>query len=189
MLSPTKPLVVFSSPLASDISCEFLIWYENRRRTGVNLTSRRQIYFARDSLPAGFASTKDQDIAGSSVYDMPCHIDCQCSLKRSFVCIVLLKCDPPGVKGDSEGALTGMGPRSLKMLLRAALCSVFNHCADFVAGKFREKASILHKIAKKKCQVEDSEKANGVASRSGKELFHVHLIWLFGWIHLYLLSC
>uniref|UniRef100_A0A1A8U2W8 Solute carrier family 24 (Sodium/potassium/calcium exchanger), member 2 n=2 Tax=Nothobranchius furzeri TaxID=105023 RepID=A0A1A8U2W8_NOTFU len=33
-------------------------------------------------------------------------------------------------------------------------------------GKFREKASILHKIAKKKCQVEDSEKANGVASRS-----------------------
>uniref|UniRef100_A0A667YYE6 Solute carrier family 24 member 2 n=1 Tax=Myripristis murdjan TaxID=586833 RepID=A0A667YYE6_9TELE len=31
-------------------------------------------------------------------------------------------------------------------------------------GKFREKASILHKIAKKKCQVEDSEKANGVAS-------------------------
>ncbi|XP_035849498.1 sodium/potassium/calcium exchanger 2 isoform X3 [Sander lucioperca] len=33
-------------------------------------------------------------------------------------------------------------------------------------GKFREKASILDKIAKKKCQVEDSEKANGVASRS-----------------------
>nr|XP_043876864.1 sodium/potassium/calcium exchanger 2-like isoform X1 [Solea senegalensis]XP_043876865.1 sodium/potassium/calcium exchanger 2-like isoform X1 [Solea senegalensis] len=37
-------------------------------------------------------------------------------------------------------------------------------------GKFREKASILHKIAKKKCQVEDSEKANGVASRSDKNL-------------------
>ncbi|XP_051934550.1 sodium/potassium/calcium exchanger 2-like isoform X2 [Hippocampus zosterae] len=37
-------------------------------------------------------------------------------------------------------------------------------------GKFREKASILHKIAKKKCQVEDSEKANGVASRSEKNL-------------------
>uniref|UniRef100_A0A673ABZ1 Sodium/calcium exchanger membrane region domain-containing protein n=1 Tax=Sphaeramia orbicularis TaxID=375764 RepID=A0A673ABZ1_9TELE len=36
-------------------------------------------------------------------------------------------------------------------------------------GKFREKASILHKIAKKKCQVEDSEKANGVASRSEGE--------------------
>nr|XP_046175621.1 sodium/potassium/calcium exchanger 2-like isoform X1 [Oncorhynchus gorbuscha] len=37
-------------------------------------------------------------------------------------------------------------------------------------GKFREKASILHKIAKKKCQVEDSEKANGVASRSDTNL-------------------
>ncbi|XP_061664310.1 sodium/potassium/calcium exchanger 2-like isoform X2 [Syngnathoides biaculeatus] len=37
-------------------------------------------------------------------------------------------------------------------------------------GKFREKASILHKIAKKKCQVEDSEKANGVASRSDRNL-------------------
>ncbi|XP_067117562.1 sodium/potassium/calcium exchanger 2-like isoform X1 [Osmerus mordax] len=37
-------------------------------------------------------------------------------------------------------------------------------------GKFREKASILHKIAKKKCQVEDSEKANGAASRSDKNL-------------------
>ncbi|KAI1888307.1 hypothetical protein AGOR_G00183670 [Albula goreensis] len=37
-------------------------------------------------------------------------------------------------------------------------------------GKFREKASILHKIAKKKCQVEDSEKANGVASQSDKNL-------------------
>ncbi|XP_034019912.1 sodium/potassium/calcium exchanger 2-like isoform X2 [Thalassophryne amazonica] len=37
-------------------------------------------------------------------------------------------------------------------------------------GKFREKASILHKIAKKKCQVEDSEKANGVASQTDKNL-------------------
>ncbi|RVE60630.1 hypothetical protein OJAV_G00182880 [Oryzias javanicus] len=37
-------------------------------------------------------------------------------------------------------------------------------------GKFREKASILHKIAKKKCQVEDSEKANGVSSRADKNL-------------------
>ncbi|KAJ3585690.1 hypothetical protein NHX12_014409 [Muraenolepis orangiensis] len=40
-----------------------------------------------------------------------------------------------------------------------------------LGGKFREKASILHKIAKKKCQVEDSEKANGVAaSRSDRNL-------------------
>lgn len=43
----------------------------------------------------------------------------------------------------------------------------FNLCGASFPGKFREKASILHKIAKKKCQVEDSEKANGVASRSG----------------------
>ncbi|TWW63175.1 Sodium/potassium/calcium exchanger 2 [Takifugu flavidus] len=46
----------------------------------------------------------------------------------------------------------------------------FNLCGASFSGKFREKASILHKIAKKKCQVEDSEKANGVASRSDKNL-------------------
>lgn len=45
--------------------------------------------------------------------------------------------------------------------------SLFDLCGASFSGKFREKASILHKIAKKKCQVEDSEKANGVASRSG----------------------
>ena len=61
----------------------------------------------------------------------------------------------------------------MKTLRHAALCSAFNHGGHSVAGKFREKASILHKIAKKKCQVEDSEKANGVASRSGKTLQHV----------------
>ncbi|XP_068783513.1 sodium/potassium/calcium exchanger 2 isoform X1 [Struthio camelus] len=32
-------------------------------------------------------------------------------------------------------------------------------------GKFKERASILHKIAKKKCQVEDSERRNGAANR------------------------
>ncbi|XP_033928734.1 sodium/potassium/calcium exchanger 2 [Melopsittacus undulatus] len=31
-------------------------------------------------------------------------------------------------------------------------------------GKFKEKASILHKIAKKKCQVEDTERQNGAAN-------------------------
>ncbi|CAH2293930.1 sodium potassium calcium exchanger 2 isoform X1 [Pelobates cultripes] len=35
-------------------------------------------------------------------------------------------------------------------------------------GKFREKASILHKMAKKKCQVEDSERLNGAANYSDK---------------------
>uniref|UniRef100_A0A8C4YT95 Solute carrier family 24 member 2 n=1 Tax=Gopherus evgoodei TaxID=1825980 RepID=A0A8C4YT95_9SAUR len=33
-------------------------------------------------------------------------------------------------------------------------------------GKFKEKASILHKIAKKKCQVEDSERWNGAANHA-----------------------
>uniref|UniRef100_A0A674JW24 Solute carrier family 24 member 2 n=1 Tax=Terrapene triunguis TaxID=2587831 RepID=A0A674JW24_9SAUR len=33
-------------------------------------------------------------------------------------------------------------------------------------GKFKEKASILHKIAKKKCQVEDSERRNGAANHA-----------------------
>uniref|UniRef100_A0A452J1S8 Sodium/calcium exchanger membrane region domain-containing protein n=1 Tax=Gopherus agassizii TaxID=38772 RepID=A0A452J1S8_9SAUR len=35
-------------------------------------------------------------------------------------------------------------------------------------GKFKEKASILHKIAKKKCQVEDSERWNGAANHAEK---------------------
>ncbi|OCT97786.1 sodium/potassium/calcium exchanger 2 isoform X2 [Xenopus laevis] len=35
-------------------------------------------------------------------------------------------------------------------------------------GKFREKASILRKMAKKKCQVEDSERLNGAASYTEK---------------------
>ncbi|MBN3281038.1 NCKX2 protein, partial [Polyodon spathula] len=35
-------------------------------------------------------------------------------------------------------------------------------------GRFKEKASILHKIAKKKCQVEDSERPNGVANCGDK---------------------
>ncbi|XP_063277596.1 sodium/potassium/calcium exchanger 2 isoform X2 [Prinia subflava] len=35
-------------------------------------------------------------------------------------------------------------------------------------GKFKERASILHKIAKKKCQVEDSERQNGAANHGAK---------------------
>ncbi|XP_038257636.1 sodium/potassium/calcium exchanger 2 isoform X1 [Dermochelys coriacea] len=35
-------------------------------------------------------------------------------------------------------------------------------------GKFKEKASILHKIAKKKCQVEDSERRNGATNHAEK---------------------
>ncbi len=78
-----------------------------------------------------------------------------------------------GSKVTTEELWLGWGREALKMLRYAALCSTANHRGDSFAGKFREKASILHKIAKKKCQVEDSEKANGVASRSGKKLFHV----------------
>ncbi|XP_054603492.1 sodium/potassium/calcium exchanger 2 isoform X7 [Nothobranchius furzeri] len=52
-------------------------------------------------------------------------------------------------------------------LMRNSIFQLMIHTLDPLSeGKFREKASILHKIAKKKCQVEDSEKANGVASRS-----------------------
>ncbi|CAB1452391.1 unnamed protein product [Pleuronectes platessa] len=60
--------------------------------------------------------------------------------------------------------------RGQRGALKRLLGFFYNHCGDSFAGKFREKASILHKIAKKKCQVEDSEKANGVASRSDKNL-------------------
>lgn len=82
---------------------------------------------------------------------------------------VYLKCDSLEVKGD-RGALTRMRPRGFvwsSKMWGAGL--IFYLCVISFAGKFREKASILHKIAKKKCQVEDSEKANGVASRSGDD--------------------
>ncbi|XP_075306739.1 sodium/potassium/calcium exchanger 2-like isoform X6 [Odontesthes bonariensis] len=56
-------------------------------------------------------------------------------------------------------------------LMRNSIFQLMIHTLDPLSeGKFREKASILHKIAKKKCQVEDSEKANGVTSRSDKNL-------------------
>ncbi|KAM6909309.1 sodium/potassium/calcium exchanger 2 isoform 4-T4 [Xenentodon cancila] len=56
-------------------------------------------------------------------------------------------------------------------LMRNSIFQLMIHTLDPLSeGKFREKASILHKIAKKKCQVEDSEKANGVASCSDKNL-------------------
>ncbi|KAM9717900.1 sodium/potassium/calcium exchanger 2 isoform 7-T9 [Menidia menidia] len=56
-------------------------------------------------------------------------------------------------------------------LMRNSIFQLMIHTLDPLSeGKFREKASILHKIAKKKCQVEDSEKANGVTSRTDKNL-------------------
>lgn len=38
------------------------------------------------------------------------------------------------------------------------------------SGRFREKASILHKIAKKKCQVDENERQNGAANHVGESL-------------------
>uniref|UniRef100_A0A8C6T764 Sodium/calcium exchanger membrane region domain-containing protein n=1 Tax=Neogobius melanostomus TaxID=47308 RepID=A0A8C6T764_9GOBI len=52
-------------------------------------------------------------------------------------------------------------------LMRNSIFQLMIHTLDPLSeGKFREKASILHKIAKKKCQVEDIEKANGVAKNN-----------------------
>ncbi|XP_043101059.1 sodium/potassium/calcium exchanger 2-like isoform X5 [Puntigrus tetrazona] len=49
-------------------------------------------------------------------------------------------------------------------LMRNSIFHLMIHTLDPLSeGKFREKASILHKIAKKKCQVEDS---NGVADKN-----------------------
>lgn len=39
---------------------------------------------------------------------------------------------------------------------------------SLASGRFREKASILHKIAKKKCQVDENERQNGAANHVGK---------------------
>ncbi|XP_025929326.1 sodium/potassium/calcium exchanger 2 isoform X2 [Apteryx rowi] len=50
-------------------------------------------------------------------------------------------------------------------LMRNSIFQLMIHTLDPLAeGKFKERASILHKIAKKKCQVEDSERRNGDAN-------------------------
>ncbi|XP_032653444.1 sodium/potassium/calcium exchanger 2 isoform X3 [Chelonoidis abingdonii] len=54
-------------------------------------------------------------------------------------------------------------------LMRNSIFQLMIHTLDPLAeGKFKEKASILHKIAKKKCQVEDSERRNGAANHAEK---------------------
>ncbi|MBN3275740.1 NCKX2 protein, partial [Polyodon spathula] len=51
-------------------------------------------------------------------------------------------------------------------LMRNSIFQLMIHTLDPLAeGRFREKVSILHKIAKKKCQAEDSERPNGVGNR------------------------
>ncbi|XP_021433301.1 sodium/potassium/calcium exchanger 2 isoform X1 [Oncorhynchus mykiss] len=70
--------------------------------------------------------------------------------------------------GSSASLHNSLMRNSIFQLMIHTLDPLSEEFAD--SGQFREKASILHKIAKKKCQVEDSEKANGVASRSDKNL-------------------
>jgi hypothetical protein len=46
--------------------------------------------------------------------------------------------------------------------------TVFFLPLSLASGRFREKASILHKIAKKKCQVDENERQNGAANHVGE---------------------
>ncbi|XP_030194663.1 sodium/potassium/calcium exchanger 2 isoform X5 [Gadus morhua] len=79
------------------------------------------------------------------------------------------KARPRLQRGGSSASLhNSLMRNSIFQLMIHTLDPLSEEFAD--SGKFREKASILHKIAKKKCQVEDSEKANGVASRSDRNL-------------------
>ncbi|XP_061816961.1 sodium/potassium/calcium exchanger 2-like isoform X6 [Nerophis lumbriciformis] len=79
------------------------------------------------------------------------------------------KARPRLQRGGSSASLhNSLMRNSIFQLMIHTLDPLSEEFAD--SGKFREKASILHKIAKKKCQVEDSEKANGVASRADKNL-------------------
>ncbi|XP_051999833.1 sodium/potassium/calcium exchanger 2-like isoform X2 [Xyrauchen texanus] len=85
------------------------------------------------------------------------------------------KLSPGGVEDDSKLSAKprlqrGGSSASLhNSLMRNSIFQLMIHTLDPLSeefadsGKFREKASILHKIAKKKCQVEDS---NGVADKN-----------------------
>ncbi|XP_066897530.1 sodium/potassium/calcium exchanger 2 isoform X4 [Kogia breviceps] len=54
-------------------------------------------------------------------------------------------------------------------LMRNSIFQLMIHTLDPLAeGRFREKASILHKIAKKKCQVDENERQNGAANHVEK---------------------
>uniref|UniRef100_A0A8C1VBV7 Sodium/calcium exchanger membrane region domain-containing protein n=1 Tax=Cyprinus carpio TaxID=7962 RepID=A0A8C1VBV7_CYPCA len=82
------------------------------------------------------------------------------------------KLSPSGVEDDSKLSAKprlqrGGSSASLhNSLMRNSIFHLMIHTLDPLSeGKFREKASILHKIAKKKCQVEDS---NGVAALIGE---------------------
>ncbi|XP_006881339.1 PREDICTED: sodium/potassium/calcium exchanger 2 isoform X2 [Elephantulus edwardii] len=54
-------------------------------------------------------------------------------------------------------------------LMRNSIFQLMIHTLDPLAeGRFREKASILHKIAKKKCHVDENERQNGAANHMDK---------------------
>ncbi|XP_037653199.1 sodium/potassium/calcium exchanger 2 isoform X5 [Choloepus didactylus] len=54
-------------------------------------------------------------------------------------------------------------------LMRNSIFQLMIHTLDPLAeGRFREKASILHKIAKKKCPVDENERQNGAANHVEK---------------------
>ncbi|XP_054377011.1 sodium/potassium/calcium exchanger 2 isoform X3 [Pongo abelii] len=54
-------------------------------------------------------------------------------------------------------------------LMRNSIFQLMIHTLDPLAeGRFREKASILHKIAKKKCHVDENERQNGAANHVEK---------------------
>ncbi|XP_056224705.1 sodium/potassium/calcium exchanger 2-like isoform X6 [Seriola aureovittata] len=93
-----------------------------------------------------------------------------CMTKNQVVEVAVQpKARPRLQRGGSSASLhNSLMRNSIFQLMIHTLDPLSEEFAD--SGKFREKASILHKIAKKKCQVEDSEKANGVASRSDKNL-------------------
>lgn len=179
MLSPAKPLVAFNSPASL---CR-LLWVSHQiwdwTKTGANLNSRSQIssqeVLSLLALPPPRTRTL-LDHQYMICYDiLTLDVVWTAVLCKAATLYALWNTTHLGSKVTTKELWLGWGREALKMLPYAAPCSTFNHSGDSFAGKFREKASILHKIAKKKCQVEDSEKANGVASRSGEKLFHVSL--------------
>lgn len=80
--------------------------------------------------------------------------------------------------GDKDGPTLPSKPRLQRggssaslhnSLMRNSIFQLMIHTLDPLAeGRFREKASILHKIAKKKCQVDENERQNGAANHVEK---------------------
>lgn len=172
--------------ITADRSCEFLVRNENLARAELNLTSRRKIFSFSPWLWCCHRPGHCRII--SIWYAMSDWLGVVwktrlCEAAGLFV-LCFWNVTHQGSKATPKELWLGRGREALEIL-----SYTFNLCGSFSlssAGKFREKASILHKIAKKKCQVEDSEKANGVASRSGKNFYNLfvavsrivlHFVW------------